>query len=289
MTKIDGDKVLYKYLQNDLQNIDFPFFFQAAIRFVTDLGVWIHPESYRRIPILEPICVRDTSVIPTTNRAEWGKPQFDSGYFRDDNSMVNTCIKDSKYNKIESKRISAYNRMQLGKGYWCCHVWREIGTGKLANRHNELFSFAPNLVWLPKQIAKLTDREGSIVQTVLQELSYHIYKDVIVEPGLKDFIDEHSWKKIENLTRDRIIPESALPSVDSFNFVKLTDSFIRTKIRKHTRTANALLTHSKGGSLTAGKIMSSKYDPHISKIDKNGAKMLGEWVTEYINHLEKIS
>ena len=281
--KIDGDKVLYKYLQDDLQNIDFPFFFQAAIRFVIDLGVWIHPESFERIPIFEPICVRDGAVI--SNRNEWGNPHIDSGYFRDDNSMVKKVIKQSNSQKIESKRISAYQGKILGDGYWCSHVWRDIGTGQLASRYNELFSFIPNLVWLPKQIAKLTDREGGIVQTVLQEISLHIYKDAINDPKLNKFINEHSWSKIENQKRDTVIPKYALPPLESFNFVRLPGHFIQNKLRKHKKVANALRAHANGNKLPTGKIMSSKYDPHISTIDVNGAKVLSEWLNEYLQML----
>ena len=48
---------------------------------------------------------------------------------------------------------------------------------RLASTLSQTYSFIPNLVWLPKQISKLTDREGSYAQKILKTLSYKIYFD----------------------------------------------------------------------------------------------------------------
>jgi hypothetical protein len=49
--------------------------------------------------------------------------------------------------------------------------------GSDAPRNALTYSFLPNLVWLPSQLAKLSDREGSFVQT-LAAVSRRIYRGV---------------------------------------------------------------------------------------------------------------
>jgi hypothetical protein len=51
-------------------------------------------------------------------------------------------------------------------------VWRELVPSGHASRVRETYSFVPNLVWLASQVSKLSDREGSFVQTYLQALSW---------------------------------------------------------------------------------------------------------------------
>ena len=39
------------------------------------------------------------------------------------------------------------------------------------------YSFVPNLVWLPSEVAKLTDRQDSFVQRYVQAISTRLYRD----------------------------------------------------------------------------------------------------------------
>jgi len=61
----------------------------------------------------------------------------------------------------------------------------------ISNRHHSFNSFVPNIVCLPRQIAKLTDQDGSIAQSVLQTLSHHIYHDVEMPSEI-----ESLWKRL---------------------------------------------------------------------------------------------
>ena len=51
-----------------------------------------------------------------------------------------------------------------------------------------LNSFVPNLVWLPVQISKLTDREGSYAQRFLQAISCQIYKNISLPKELTEHL-----------------------------------------------------------------------------------------------------
>jgi hypothetical protein len=63
----------------------------------------------------------------------------------------------------------------MGTSFVASHVWRELVPSGQASRERATYSFVPNLVWLPAQVSKLSDREGSFVQTYLQALSWKIW------------------------------------------------------------------------------------------------------------------
>jgi hypothetical protein len=277
MTEIDGDTILYHYFQKDLQKVDFPFFIQSTMRFVLDLGIWIHPNDFIRLPIVEPFCVRDQSVV--TNRKLWGNPQPNTGFMMDDNSMVKNIVKGN--NKIiSSKTISEYNGKNLGKGFVASHVWRMTNEkNTLSNQDHSLFTFIPNIVWLPKQVSKLTDREGSFVQTIIQEISIHIYKKCNFHDAMNPII-ESCWQKLDSQQK-RIIPESALPSIESMSFVRLGDEYIKSRIEKIKIFSKTMSSYADFGELPKHKVLSSKYDPFINTIDKTAAKKLATWMEQY--------
>ena len=68
-------------------------------------------------------------------------------------------------------------RAQARKWFRCvpCLEDKAGGGSELSSRDLDTYSFVPNLVWLPTQVAKLTDREGSFAQAYLQALSSKIY------------------------------------------------------------------------------------------------------------------
>lgn len=161
--KLDGENILYHYLQKDLLAKDVWLFQMLAARLVVSLGIWLHPEYYRQIPILLPFARRDASCRKNCNKErieQWGSPDR-NGLFRDDNSLVKDIPKSLR---IESTATGIYVNKRIGTGFVACHVWRTPNTGILASQNPATYSFVPNLVWLPKQVAKLTDREGSFAQ-----------------------------------------------------------------------------------------------------------------------------
>ena len=47
------------------------------------------------------------------------------------------------------------------RGFTACHIWRDLRDSRIAGEDPWLYSFVPNLVWLPSGLAPLTDRHGS--------------------------------------------------------------------------------------------------------------------------------
>ncbi len=177
---IDGDNIIYHYIQKTLLSDSEPDSFTRTLieRLLADLSIWFPPEVYRQIPILLPYVVRDHKCRKKNSDGtdEWGTPN-DFGFLRDDNSLIKPIVKSLM---ISGNSVKEYNRKKLGKGFVASHIWRELTPkfeGRLASTLPQTNSFIPNLVWLPRQISKLTDREGGFAQQLLQSLSRRIYAD----------------------------------------------------------------------------------------------------------------
>jgi hypothetical protein len=173
---VDGNHILYHFLEKDLRERDIWLFQMLAARLFTALGIWFSPKTYAVCPVLLPFVVRDPSCRKRKpgDIEAWGMPNA-AGYFRDDNSLIKNLPRTLP---IQASGNPLYDGHTLGDGFVAAHVWREISDniGKLSSRDPITNSFIPNLVWLPKQVAKLTDREGSFAQTYLQALSVKIYR-----------------------------------------------------------------------------------------------------------------
>ena len=121
--QVNGEDVLYHYLQKDLLVNDVWLFQMLTARLVASLGIWLDPKYYKRIPILLPFARRDSSCRKSCNKKgieEWGSPDS-NGYFRDDNSLIKNMPKSLS---IESPLKDIYNNQRIGRGFVACHVWR---------------------------------------------------------------------------------------------------------------------------------------------------------------------
>ena len=167
---IEPSNLLYHFLQHDLAADDVWLFHALVARLVVRLGVWMPVDVYARLPILVPYARRDPSCRGSVRHGmpdAWGSPD-ENGYFRDDNSLV----KGVPRSMMVSSTLEQYSDRHVTSGFVACHVWREIAGDQLASRNPLTYSFVPNLVWLPAQVAGLTDREGSFAQQFLQALSH---------------------------------------------------------------------------------------------------------------------
>ena len=137
-----------------------------------------------------------------------------------------------------------------------CHVWRlKAGTGAdLSSRDRDTYSFVPNLVWLPVQVAKLTDREGSFAQAYLQALAVKIYRSVETPDRFRPTV-ERAWGK---LPIPAGIPDSGLPDPDNLAYFDATDAYTsrRTGV---IRTVAAALDDVAAGRPIRSKVVSSRY------------------------------
>ena len=271
---IDGNHTLYHYLQKVVALEDDTFSSHLIGRLIIDLSIWFPPSLYRSLPIFLPYCLRDPSCRSSglDGKDEWGSANAE-GYLRDDNSLLKGV---SHGLKVSSPGFNHYHRQCLMKGFVASHVWREVvmdGKQTLASRHPRLYSFIPNVAWLPVQISKLTDREGSYAQKVFLALATQIYK-----PSRHGESPEMAalWDALPS-------PELELDiDLDKINYFQPDESWVIRRKKNLGKEIGTILTVLNGSCSTIRKVKSSRYLPSLQKSTKSASSNLGPWLRGYM-------
>ena len=255
-SKIKTEGLLYHFLQRELWDDDVWLFQSLASRLILRLGIWLSPVAYSRLPWLVPYARRDPTCRGNKKLGlpdAWGSPD-DQGFVRDDNSL----LKGVPRSMTVQSTLGAYVGRRVDTGFVAAHVWRRIDHELLAARHHLTYSFVPNVIWLPADVAKLTDREGSFAQQFVQALAVKIYRAVAVPASLEELVEE-AW---EMLPVPASIPPQALPEVSELNFFEPSPEFYLRRRRTFLTVASAL--HQGGAS---SKVVASRYAPGLHAVD----------------------
>ncbi len=271
-TKIDGQNIVYHYLQKVLFKDD--EFSQELIKhLLVDLSIWLPPILYQRLPIILPYVVRDPSCRKNrmTGEDEWGSSN-QNGFLRDDNSLIKGIVRSFK---IQSSRVAPYNGKRLGNGFVASHIWREItlnGKSIISSRNHTLNSFIPNLVWLPVQISKFTDREGSIAQRMLQAISYKLYQKLEMPSEIADLWNHLPLpKEFENINIDP----------NRISFFVVPEKWIKKRKEGLFVEVDHILSIDKIETEKIPKVKSRRYLPSLKQIGKDDRRMLDNWLVAY--------
>lgn len=252
--RVDGDNLLYRLL-TDLITQGGPHGQWLINHIVADCSVWWDPQVYAGCPILLPWAVRDPKCRGNKEKGisdEWGAPNID-GYFRDDNSLVKSLVRSLK---VRGPRAGYMTNSKLGKGWVAAHIWRVNEGESLASRDPRLYTFVPNLVWLPRQIAKLSDIEGGPVQAALKSISFSLYRNAPIA-GNRRAIAEQSWKYLPE-------PESVSAiEKDGLSFFTSPEVTVETRIKRTNEVISALEAVAEG-EIAPGKAISTRYSKGIS-------------------------
>ena len=131
--------------------------------------IWLEPEFYINLPIILPYSVRERTSsydrLKKDKKDNWGSANS-SGFVIDDNTDIKDFIRSS-----EVKNSRYYYKHKPYTGFIACHVWENT------TENPKLFSFIPNLVWLPTPIASLSDKPDSLFSSLLKEISIRLYFD----------------------------------------------------------------------------------------------------------------
>jgi hypothetical protein len=144
------------------------------------------------------------------------------------------------------------------------------------------YSFVPNLVWLPSQLSKLSDREGSFVQTLLQAIARKIYLPVAQEPGLRT-LSSQVWA----LLPER--PETAeldLPDVHDLNYFEVDEGWLTRRVGSVAKVAAAVSATGRGVPLTS-KVIATRYGAGLAGIDATAASKLDAELVLYLNAISQ--
>jgi hypothetical protein len=128
----------------------------------------------------------------------------------------------------------------------------------LASRDPKLYTFVPNLVWLPRQIAKLSDVEGSPVQQALKAISWSLYRNTSLVPG-KHRIAERSWK---------YLPEPQMTTdidVKNLSYFGSPDKTVKMRLQRTYEVLDAIRTLERSKPLTT-KVVSGRYTAGLNDV-----------------------
>ncbi|MDL4816942.1 hypothetical protein [Actinomadura opuntiae] len=264
--KVSGAELLAQHLARTPGSIDDA---EDPQRLLAQVGIWLPLEVYADWPITMPWAVRDLRCRRrhlADGRDMWSYPDKD-GYLADDNSFMKGIARNQQ---IASKANETLNGAKMAGGFVAAHIWRVVRHDLLASRIPRLYSFVPNVVWLPSEVAKATDREGGIYQRTLQAMSLAIYRKATVNPALADIV-EAAWDMLPD--PGVVIPEMDL---DELNWFVAGPSFYKTRNRHLTTVIDALASLEAGRTL-GGKVITSKYAKGLPSVNAGArTKLLGE-------------
>lgn len=278
--KVEGNDVLYHFLQKTLFETDYDQFRELSARMIAALGIWLPAATYQRFPLLVPYAVRDPSCRGNRSKGvpdQWGSPS-ETGLFRDDNSLIKGLPRSLA---IQNPANPLFHRRFIGTSFVASHVWRVLAGGGHASRDNLTYSFIPNLIWLPSQVSKLTDREGSFVQSYLQALSRRIYGDVELTPELEAIV-RPIWGQ---LTVRADVAGVSLPDPSALNYFEGGEGWISRRTQALQSVIRGL--DDQEGGQSNRKIISSRYTEGLPQISANARESLSSWLTVYAHAVEE--
>lgn len=276
---VDGETILYHILQKQIiqaYDVDNP---PTEVKFMIEQlllwgGVWFKPKTYQQIPVLLPYVVRDASCRkkdPATGKDTRGVAN-DRGFMPDDNSSIKgipkSLIIESVFLEMNGKR--------LGNGYVASHCWRILKNkpDMLASQWERTNSFIPNLVWLPKQLSKLTDREGSYAQRFIQYVSGLLYRNI----DLRNPMLTEIWNELKD---PGITPVSKV-NLNELNYFGNNENWLSRRKDNLLKELQSILNILDGRSPIVETINVSTYVPSLIKVAKTlsptDKAYLKEWI-----------
>jgi hypothetical protein len=275
----NGNNLIYRYIQHTLladNNLD-RFSKELVEHLIIDLSIWLPKTVYDQMPVLLPYVVRDNACRNRDpNLDRWGQCNA-NGYLRDDNSL----IKDIKRSLIVySIRIPYYHNNSLGTGFVASHIWRNLINNEqaLAAQFGRTNSFVPNLVWLPTQISRLTDRENSYAQKLLKFISrkiYFTYNASVFKRSIWDYLDE---------------PEVVLPerfNINQLNYFIVDDNWINRKRERLINSINIINKLIASGTHQGERVGPRAYlTTFLENTDEISRNVFKEWLNDNLQELQ---
>lgn len=268
---VHGDDLLYRFFR-DLFDRDPVRAEELAQSLVEATAIWFPRDLYFDWPVLLPWVVRDPACRGNRRRGlpdMWSAPNAD-GFLRDDNSLIKALPRSLS---VRGPSRGHLDGARIGTEFVASHVWRVVKHDDLASRLPLLNSFLPNLVWLPSQIAKLSDQEGSPLQRVLQAMSYSIYRHAAVADHVRA-ASEEAWALIAAPEVDVTVHE------ESLNWFVLTERFRSTRAARLKDVTNAFEALANGQS-TVEKVVSNRYTNGLASLPASVCVAMTEYLRRF--------
>ena len=259
---VDGQNIVYHIIQKKIIqtfDVDDP---PSEVKFMIEQlllwgGVWFTPKTYEQIPILRPYVIRNSSCRNKDPKKDTWAQSNSKGLMQDDNTSIKDIPKSlpiiSGWKEVKGKKI--------GLHWVASHVWMSMQTrDEHACEWERTNSFIPNLVWLPTQLSKLTDRDGSYAQLFLKHLSYLLYRKI----GITNPMISEIWSEL----RDPGITPVSKFSLDDLNYFDSDSKWINEKKTILYRELQSILDILNNPSATVKPIYNDRYTSTLRDASK---------------------
>jgi hypothetical protein len=278
---LNGDNLLYRLFQKLLASEDHKIRSALAGEMIQGMTIWLPTELYQKCPVILPWVVRNPKCRPHKLKGKqypdrWGAPD-ELGYQMDDNTLIKGIPKSLP---IAGPEDSPLVGKKMGNDFVASHIWREVdGLDELASRHPELNSFVPNLVWLPSQISKLSDREGHIIQDLLKMASWKIYRGVKVDENCTEAV-EAIWNLLEKDLEQVVEKYRFNPEVAHY-FLPKDEKFVLRRAET-ARKALEFISSCEKGTPTPSNNITARYVEGLPKVSQVTISKLKKQVSKFI-------
>jgi hypothetical protein len=277
---LNGDNLLYRLFQKLLASKDHRVRSALAGEMIQGMSIWLPLDLYEKCPVMLPWVVRNNKCRPYTLKGikypdRWGSPD-DQGYQMDDNTLIKSIPKSLQ---ISGPIDSPLTGKKMGNYFVASHIWRKInGLDVVANKHPELNSFVPNLVWLPTQISKLSDKEGHIIQDLLKLASWKIYHKANVENRYSDDV-KRVWKYLEKEV-EKIANQYEFDPTTAHYFLPKDDKFVSRRV-EISRKALEFITSCEIGTPIPNNGTTTRYAEGLPNVPKSKFSFLYKQVSKF--------
>jgi len=258
------------------------FILEYYLSIIQNLSIWIKPSFYSKLPHILPYSVRERSSsfnrLKKDEKDNWGSAN-ENGFVIDDNTDIKDFIRRSTV-----KNSKFYANHNPYTGFIGCHIWENTTSNP------RLFSFIPNLVWLPTPIAGLSDNNKCLFSSLLKKTSIELYKDKKFQSAKIEKIVINAWNLLVFKSEIDMIEYSINTKKLPFSSVSLEKiGIIVTKNIKDILYYIELIKSNEDLQMPENtKLIHKRYLPTLINIIKkspNSLKKLEIWLGEYYNAL----
>jgi hypothetical protein len=254
---------------------------EGLVSLLAQTSIWLQTELYVSMPVILPHVVRDNDCrkklcdIGHTKtkkgnigelRDLWSTPSPE-GYVKDDNSLIKMLSKNLKITSPDA----TLNGATMGDNWVACHIWPMSETSE-----PWLNSFVPNLVWLPKPLDVLSDREGHLVQQTLRRTSLERF-------GAQETSTPVVAKELFDGLRPK--PNGGL-GFSVRNVFSATAPWSRRRWKK-VEDMTRILEARAAGETVEYKSGHSHYDTHIANLEPARVAVLANRLRSYVDDAQK--
>lgn len=281
---LDGQNIVYHIIQKKIiqaVDVDNP---PAEVKFMIEQlllwgGVWFSKEAYKQIPVLRPYVIRDSSCRNKDPKKDTWAQSSNKGLMRDDNTSIKSIPKSLPI-KSPWKEM---NGKTLGNSWVASHVWMSMQTrGEHACEWERTNSFIPNLVWLPSQLSKLTDRDGSYAQQFLKHISYLLYSKIINGNSMLSDI----WSELKD---PGITPVTKF-TLDDLNFFDFDAGWIANKKAKLQQELQSILDILDNPAVEVKTVFNDRYTSTLREASKKmkvpDKDNLKDWIKANLDYID---